>query len=821
MSWLLGGTALIALTGLISLPVAAQVSPQMPKGGTPAHDALAQAAVQRNFNIPAQSLATALTLFGEQAGMQITVDTALLTGRTSQTVSGLLAPEEALRRLLTGSGISWRFADPATLVLSRADVTPGVIALDPVTVQGLRLSPRQAEIGNLPPAYAGGQVARGSKVGVLGNKDMMDTPFTYSAYTAQLMQDQQARFVSEVLKNDPTARAMSRATANDGFNFRGFTVFNDDVLFNGLQGVAPSALDTVAAESFERVEVIKGANAALNGMVGGSVSGVMNVVPKRAGDAPLTQFTPDFTVGSQFGGHADVGRRFGKAKEFGVRLNGVYRNGDTPIDRLSRQGRVASIGYDYRGERLRLDGDFGYQRNVVRGMRREISLTAGIPVPKAPNSRNNWAYREEFSDGEVYYGAIRGEYDVTEGLTAFAAIGASEREQIRLFPNRTITSASGNIAAGNMSYGANSFNSRTGLSMEGGARGRFYTGPMMHEMLVAYTYYGLNGKAAPASAATAAFPASNIYTPAFGSLTTLTPPGFGAARRQFEQRQTSGTIANTMSILNERVQLIGAIRMQRIDYTGFNTTTGARNSAYDDSAVSPMVGLVLKPRRDVSLYANYIEGLEMGGTAPAGTVNAGEIFPPYVTKQYETGVKVDFGAIGTTVALYEVARPSGFTNPGNNTYGVNGEQRHRGVDFNIFGEVVPGIRLLGGVAYIDSVLTKTQSGTNDGKRGIAAPEWRGILGAEWDLPYLEGLTLTARLTQNGPQFLDQANRQEVPSYTLVDLGARYRFQRSNGQPIVIRANLDNALDANYWDTSRGTLILNDPMTFTVSTSFNF
>ena len=62
-----------------------------------------------------------------------------------------------------------------------------------------------ASAQGLPSAYAGGQVARGGRVGLLGNVDVMDTPFNTTNYTQALIQDQQARSVADVLQNDPSS----------------------------------------------------------------------------------------------------------------------------------------------------------------------------------------------------------------------------------------------------------------------------------------------------------------------------------------------------------------------------------------------------------------------------------------------------------------------------------------------------------------------------------------------------------------------------------------------------------------------------------------
>ena len=50
-----------------------------------------------------------------------------------------------------------------------------------------------ASAQGLSPAYAGGQVARGGRLGMLGNVDVMDSPFNATNYTMSLIQAQQAQ----------------------------------------------------------------------------------------------------------------------------------------------------------------------------------------------------------------------------------------------------------------------------------------------------------------------------------------------------------------------------------------------------------------------------------------------------------------------------------------------------------------------------------------------------------------------------------------------------------------------------------------------------
>jgi iron complex outermembrane receptor protein len=233
--------------------------------------------------------------------------------------------------------------------------------------------------------------------------------------------------------------------------------------------------------------------------------------------------------------------------------------------------------------------------------------------------------------------------------------------------------------------------------------------------------------------------------------------------------------------------------------------------------------VIVKPwGQNISLYANYIEGLQQGSTAPNGTVNAGQVFPPFKSKQYETGVKVDFGRLMATLSLFQIKQPSGITDPATQIYSIDGEQRNRGLEINTSGEVADGVRLLGGVMFIDGELTKTQGGTNDGKTAPGVPHTQVNFGTEWDTPFMRRLTLSGRVIYTSSQYLDVANTQQIPDWATFDIGARYRFE-AGGKPITLRANVENLFDHSYWAMANPTYGLSPgaPRTLLLSATVDF
>jgi iron complex outermembrane receptor protein len=148
-------------------------------------------------------------------------------------------------------------------------------------------------------------------------------------------------------------------------------------------------------------------------------------------------------------------------------------------------------------------------------------------------------------------------------------------------------------------------------------------------------------------------------------------------------------VADTLSLLQDRLQLTLGARHQRVNQ---------KMKGYDESAVTPMLGLVAKPwGEDLSFYANYIEGLSPGLEVGSTYANAGETFAPYKSKQMEAGVKWRRAGWTNTLSLFQIEKPSTTIDTAANTLKLNGEQRNRGVEWNTFGAVSSSLRVLGGI----------------------------------------------------------------------------------------------------------------------------
>lgn len=298
----------------------------------------------------------------------------------------------ALAAALLGS-VAPQTADAQTAP-APADSTPpssAITTLPPVQVFGRRTAPT-ATIDTLPQEYPGGQVARGGRVGVLGNRDLMNTPFSITSYTSKKIEDQQAVTAADVARNDPSVKFTGQSGGIlDAYYIRGFPVAegnSGEIALDGIFGVAPNY--RVFTDYAERIEVLKGPTAFLYGTSpNSSIGGTINIVPKRAGDVDLARFTAEYGSSLQGGGHVDWSRRFGDQRQFGLRLNGSYRGGNTPIDKQSRSAFVGALGFDISGERFRTSVDLIAQEESFIAPSRPMMVAAGVAVPAAPDGHRN------------------------------------------------------------------------------------------------------------------------------------------------------------------------------------------------------------------------------------------------------------------------------------------------------------------------------------------------------------------------------------------------------------------------------------------------
>lgn len=663
--------------------------------------------------------------------------------------------------------------------------------------------------------YAGGQVSSKSSVGFLGNKTVMETPFNTIAYTDTYIADKQAKDITSVIaKTDPSVFTNAASGGwSENYYIRGFESSPSDMSMNGLFGITPYY--RTSPEMFEKINVLKGPSALLNGMPPtGSIGGTVDLTTKRATDEPLTRLTTTYMSDSQFGGHLDVGRRFGSDKEFGVRANAVYRDGSGPVEKQDLKTELFSLGMDWHGDRARVSTDLYTSKDRVDGVTRGINLGKDIAIPKPPKPETllnpDWSFVDIQDKGAM----IRGEYDLTNNVMGYATYGQSKTEY--KYNGAMSATVLDNTGTFQTSIGQLTFNVDK-KSADVGLKGKFNTGAVGHQWVVNATYYKHNQDDYGVRNVAGAEWTTNLYDPIWGKAVPFNAPLISNSELQLN----SYGLADTLSFIEDRLQLTLGVRYQEVESSNLFVPTSTLTK-YKKNATTPGAAILFKATDKVSIYANYIEGLTKGEAAPLTAANYPTIFAPYKTKQTEFGVKFDQGTFAHTLSLFEIKKPSAYTDLVTNIYTSGGEQRNRGIEWSFFGSPIENVRLMGGASYIEPEVTKTAIQSNEGNMAVGVPKTQGKLGVEWDNEVAQGvLTLSSNATAVSKQYIDQENTLHIPGRTLIDVGARYKTSISN-HPITFKADINNLMNKAYWGMPKlSNLALGAPRTYMLSVSYDF
>lgn len=678
------------------------------------------------------------------------------------------------------------------------------------------------------------EVTRGGSVGIFGDKAAEDVPFSIKSYNAALILNQQPQTLGQVLENDPSVRTTyGFGNAAEQFVIRGFELFGDDIGFDGLYGITPRQL--IAPELYESVQVLNGASAFLNGAApgGSGIGGSVNLIPKRAGRDPLSRVTIGYTSDAHYGGSFDVARRFGANGEWGVRVNGAGRRGDVSIDDEFRSSYTIGGAIDYDGGPLRLSLDVAYQK--VRVSRLRPKVTIGTVIPRVPGADVNYGQPWTYTNLRDVFGQVKAEYDIADNAMIYAAFGARDGAESGVYGGITLNDPVTGAATVGGSYIPRTDNNE---AAQAGIRVKLAAGGISHEVNFGGSVIWQVNRNAYEFYSGSLTSDTNIYAPIDNARPTAISFAGGNLADPFpisRNRLASVFASDTIGFWDDRILVTAGLRLQTIRTKSYDYVAGVQYARYDEDAVTPVIGVVVKPAPGVSLFVNRIEALVPGAMAPnAGpsdipVSNAGEVLPPYKSKQYEVGGKLTLGAFNASLALFQTDRARAILRPdpdapGFLEFGPFGIQRNRGVELSVDGELTKGLRVIAGGSILDAKFRRTEGGTNDGNKAIGVPEYLVNANVEWDLPFVPGLTLTGRVVHTGEQAANLANTLELPDWTRVDLGVRYVAVVAD-KPLTLRFNVDNVANKRYWasafDTFRPDLLQGAPRTFKASASIDF
>ncbi|MGQ2940397.1 MAG: TonB-dependent siderophore receptor [Blastomonas fulva] len=657
---------------------------------------------------------------------------------------------------------------------------------------------------------AGSIVVTGQRQAYRGDFALRETPQAITQIDAEIIDQNAILRLADVLDlSASVARQNNFGGLWDSYAVRGFA--GDENLpsgylvngFNGGRGFG----GTRDAAGIERVEVLKGPNAALFGR--GEPGGTVNIVTKVADFETRGQITALAGRFDRRRADSDVNIAIGDVAA--IRLIGYYENAGSFRDTvrserlgflpsvLFRLGERTTLTYDL--ELSRQEADFDRGVPAIRGVLGLVPRSRFLGEPgdgpvDADATGHQVQLRHEFSDD--WSVMLGGQYRDTrlEGFSTEAELVASRQRLGR--DGRSLSRQRRSRL-----YEAEHF------VLRGEVAGKFDTGSLSHRVLIGVDYDEFDNsqlflRFRPAViGATTTAQASNdidIFNPVYGRFPLPNP---GPQTNRLDQQRAVGAYVQDQITLTDTLQVrIGG----RFDDITVETLNRANNVAASRSynRFSPQAGIVFTPSDAVSLYAAYGEGFR----ANLGATAAGTLFDPETSKSAEVGAKFGLldGALEGTISLFTLSKSNVLAaDPGNPGFSLPiGKARSRGLEVDIAGKLPGDIDLWLSYAYVDAEARANVTDLNFGLAIRSGDRLINIPRHSANIQLSRGFDIgTTRLNVGGGvQYVgkrlgETATTFELPDYVLTRVFASWKPQEN----LEVIANITNLFDTTYYTNS--------------------
>lgn len=664
--------------------------------------------------------------------------------------------------------------------------------------------------------YAGGYIARESGLQALGSTDFMDIPFNATTFTEKAISrvKQPGNTLVQLVTLDPTVTSRGNKTYND-VRIRGFSISPHDYFLNGVSGMLSQS--SIPMNFVERVEVVSGPDTLLHGVTdSGSVGGSINLVPKVAEDTPRITFTETFSGKSHYEHALDLGARFGKNKEWGVRANIDAADGNTEFHHERMAYHNIFVNFDYRGEKTKAQLLYGYRYVNQTAPTFSLDLNGhDLPVPPAGDANFQLPWSRYRYNNNILTLAV--EHAFSKDWQAFFHAGYHDEDWNSCYESwyPMLLDNKGNFEAGIEEVPIAFWR----LSFDVGLRGKVKTGALTHNLVFradrmsenggGQDWYGEDALGVPYAFY------GNIYDHSILKNNTPAPPLLEPWYYSGAKILSGVTVADRVVTDDEKWSFLAGLRYQK--EKAFRGHNGKEyTGSYSTSAVSPNFGVMYTLSPEAKLYANYMEGLGNGRFVSKRYANGGAYLPPQLTQQYEVGLKWDTKKFAGSFSVFSLEQENAYADAAK-VYDYHGRQKNRGAQVTVFGELSPKLSLVGGLMYLKATQT---GGANDGRELHATPNWNASLMAEYKPD--SNWTAFGRLTYTGSAYLTPANQAKVPEWYRVDVGVQYEKPLADGKAMRVGLNVFNVMDRRYW-CARGNdvVALEGPRSIVLTFGYDF
>ncbi|MCB5184865.1 TonB-dependent receptor [Methylobacillus gramineus] len=755
-----------------------------------------------SINITAQPLASAITNLSRQTGIQIFSDGKLLADKTAPAINGHMSVQQALDKLLTGTGLN-ALNNGKGYIIKKEEAVPQS-SLPEVSV-----SSSSIQLGNEGLATQGYHTQHASVAG-FNHQALIDTPYSVKVIPQALIQN-------HFIENLGNLERYDASVANSGYNpgwysapeIRGLSLHNtSNYRYNGLMLVNQQV---TGLENKERVEILKGLSALQAGF--GSPGGLINYVTKRP--TPASVNLVNFSI-NQYGNtkvHSDLSRR-NESGTFGIRLNAAVERQKSYIRAPGSDRHFVSLATDWLlTDATTFQLDFEHEkRDEINQPNFPVTTTGQLPSHINPRRflGQNWAsYPTEMN---ILSGKL--EHTLNDNWSVLAEFNWGRQKRDQSAMNLETLQPNGDVS---FNFFESPNQQQDFLNTRLSLNGTFNTGPFRHNIAVGLSSHRFKYRYDEYFWGPLSVTSTNLYRPVrFSNPHLATGINYLVYRK--DER---GVFLNDVVSLHDQWELHLGGRYTQRDTREYNPD-GSPGNHYDKNEFTPNVALLFKPRQDVTVYGSYMEGLEDGGTARTGTTNQFKQLAPLKSKQWETGVKTQINPyLLAEFAIFRIERPAEFIND-SNTFVQSGGRVHKGIEVGLTGKLSPEWTLFSSGMLLDAKFEETGDAATKGQRPTATPNHRVVITSEYAPTALSGWTFVGNWSHTGAMQTSDSNTTEsTDAYDLFAIGARYNHVFGN-TPTTMRLYVDNLFDKRYWsNVSYGFLTPGAPRTAMASISFQF
>lgn len=744
-----------------------------------------------SINMPAQPLAAALNELARQASLQMTFPAPLVAGKQAPALSGQMTVQQALARLLAGSGLVAATDGPSVVVKPEVP-PPAAAAVLPVV-----RATAQAERSTATEASGSYAADTGSRAAGL-SLSLRDTPQTVTVVTHQQMRDQGTNTIAEVMQNAGGINTQRYDSERWMFSARGFVItnFTHDGVLRPYDGIYDWGVTNQDMVFYDRVEIVKGATGLLSGS--GMPSAAVNFVRKRPGNEPAASVSAQWGSWDHRRLEADVSLPLSEDKAVRGRIAGAYQDSGSVQDHYRQKltslygvveaelaaSTLLTLGADYQHVNPRGSSWTGLPVFFSDGSRTQFS--------RSMNPATEWS-RRVFTNSSMF-ALLEHQFSNDWSLKA-------EVSHLRSWHRTVLGSASGGYPDPQTGLGMYLFSgkfegNRPQSTVHASLEGKYELMGRRHEAA-----FGVTWTDTKTDGRTYAGQYPMLSTSIFDWDGRYPENEFDVVGDYADRSRQTGLYASTRLRPTDRLAVILGARASRVKLQHRESFTDGRageSFTQSESELIPYAGLVYELDGVHALYGSYTSIFEPQSLRTM----SGDYLDPLKGKAYEVGVKADYlkGDLQASVALFRIqqdnlAEYAGYVGDSEERYRAISGVRSQGVEFQLAGRLTPRWNVNASYSY-------GHVRTADGKQ-VYGSQLMTTLPAQ-----MARLFSTYRLSEGSsgwkigggiswqsrfegkvwPPAADAADYAIVSqkAYALVDLTAEYQFTPAMSANIVLR-----------------------------------